>query len=827
MSSTGTMSSSHTQTWVSSSRLGCGTFVATQKMAAISAGTMNHPNGPRTTTSISSRNPMLAHSTASFRPRISSATASRPNVDGPRYPAIPMKMANSQGGSPASVPPPALRYSRIDRTFWNSTVATSAWPPSCATVATNCVTTYSGTASSQARNAAVRASRAPVIRGRYRPTPRNAIGPQASVRCRPRSAAQCTARHAGCAARFAAGTSGGPPVRANATVAAPSWSGVTCNRGTANRPAPVRYSRRPTSHALSYPYRATAARTRALWYPCGYAKDRAGPPSSSASRAVLSRISLSSKASGSTSSGWCTRLWLPISTPAPATSRIWSQDSSGPSAIRVPTCPGLTYSVAVAPTSRSTSSPSRKSTYPSSNVTATVWVPLRRNASVNPTSAYPAAASASSCSRSRRGGTARPRSRPSTVDTEWYMRTGSGTLPLPLLGAGDEVVQRLGTGPVGLRAVHPRLRGRHGTQRHARVTVGQRGDGRLVGVARPAAGQPVRERCEEALDGTGEHHDAGVGRGPATDLERVGMGTVALQHPRHGAAEGDEQEAGGHGTDAGALGRDGRGLRVGRPCGQRGVQRGRRRVGTARRRLDRPGGRCDVVRAPHQRHHSPPGCGRRTGYPAPAGRGSGDRVPAVLREVAEQPLVAVARGDRLDEQVAADESALPRGAPTAERLLPVAPRARLVDADLERVQLLGELDGERVAEPDRLDHRQVHVEELVDQVTLHHEARVRGAPLLAVLEALADVPGQQVPLGELPDAPRVEPLLLDHVALVGVEQRGGDLATVGPAADEGHRADLGCPDQYLGKLLAGAGHQGHRQAGAAHQRVRDGQADRA
>ena len=135
--------------------------------------------------------------------------------------------------------------------------------------------------------------------------------------------------------------------------------------------------------------------------------------------------------------------------------------------------------------------------------------------------------------------------------------------------------------------------------------------------------------------------------------------------------------------------------------------------------------------------------------------------------------------------------------------------------------------GQRVSEPDGPDHRQVHVEELVDQLALHDEARVRGAALLAVLEALADVGGERVPLGEVPDAPGVEALLLDHVPLVGVEQRGGDLAAVGAAADEGDRADLGRADQHLGELLAAAGEQRRRQAGAGHERVGDGQAERA
>ena len=134
--------------------------------------------------------------------------------------------------------------------------------------------------------------------------------------------------------------------------------------------------------------------------------------------------------------------------------------------------------------------------------------------------------------------------------------------------------------------------------------------------------------------------------------------------------------------------------------------------------------------------------------------------------------------------------------------------------------------GQRVSELDGADDRQVHVQEGVDQLTLHDEPRVRRAALLAVLEALADVGGQRVPLGVLPDAPRVEALLLDHVALVGVEQGGGHLAAVGAATDEGDRADLGRADEHLGELLATAREQGGREAGPRHEGVGHGQAQR-
>src|SRR5207247_10187136 len=69
-------------------------------------------------------------------------------------------------------------------------------------------------------------------------------------------------------------------------------------------------------------------------------------------------------------------------------------------------------------------------------------------------------------------------------------------------------------------------------------------------------------------------------------------------------------------------------------------------------------------------------------------------VAAVGREVPEEPLAWGSLGDGVHEQVAADKGALPGGAPAAERLLAVAAAARLVDPDLECLQLLGRVGGE-------------------------------------------------------------------------------------------------------------------------------------
>ena len=109
---------------------------------------------------------------------------------------------------------------------------------------------------------------------------------------------------------------------------------------------------------------------------------------------------------------------------------------------------------------------------------------------------------------------------------------------------------------------------------------------------------------------------------------------------------------------------------------------------------------------------------------------------------------------------------------------------------------------------------------------LHDVPRVGGAALLGVLEALLQVPAEQSShWREVPDAPGVEALLLEEVPLAGVGERRRGLATVGPAADEGQRADL------LGPLIStspscdpDAGQQRHRQARPAHERVRERQA---
>ena len=87
--------------------------------------------------------------------------------------------------------------------------------------------------------------------------------------------------------------------------------------------------------------------------------------------------------------------------------------------------------------------------------------------------------------------------------------------------------------------------------------------------------------------------------------------------------------------------------------------------------------------------------------------------------------------------------------------------------------------------------------------------------------------GRAVPVGELPDAPGVEALLLEHVPLAGVDELRGHLAAVVPAADERQRADLRRAHQRVRQLRAVTGEQRDGQPGVVHERVRHGQHHRA
>ena len=83
--------------------------------------------------------------------------------------------------------------------------------------------------------------------------------------------------------------------------------------------------------------------------------------------------------------------------------------------------------------------------------------------------------------------------------------------------------------------------------------------------------------------------------------------------------------------------------------------------------------------------------------------------------------------------------------------------------------------------------------------------------------------GQGVPVAELPDSPGVEAFLLQHVALVGLDQLAGDLAAGVPAADKGQAADVVAEHQRRRQPRPRAAEQGDRQVAAAHERGRQGQ----
>ncbi|CAB5002400.1 unannotated protein [freshwater metagenome] len=134
------------------------------------------------------------------------------------------------------------------------------------------------------------------------------------------------------------------------------------------------------------------------------------------------------------------------------------------------------------------------------------------------------------------------------------------------------------------------------------------------------------------------------------------------------------------------------------------------------------------------------------------------------------------------------------------------------------------LDCERVAEAQAVDDRQVGLEEVGEHAALDDEARVGGAALLAVLIALLQMPGQEIPLREAPDAPRVQALLLEEVATAGVGERRCGLATVRAATDECERTDALAADEDVAERGAHAGDERDGQAFTAHERMCEGEA---
>ena len=78
-------------------------------------------------------------------------------------------------------------------------------------------------------------------------------------------------------------------------------------------------------------------------------------------------------------------------------------------------------------------------------------------------------------------------------------------------------------------------------------------------------------------------------------------------------------------------------------------------------------------------------------------------------------------------------------------------------------------------------------------------------------------------MGEVPHAPRVEPLLLEHVPPVRVGEGDGGSAAVRPSADEHEGPDSLGADQHVAQARPHARNERDRKPGAPHQRVRQGE----
>ena len=110
-------------------------------------------------------------------------------------------------------------------------------------------------------------------------------------------------------------------------------------------------------------------------------------------------------------------------------------------------------------------------------------------------------------------------------------------------------------------------------------------------------------------------------------------------------------------------------------------------------------------------------------------------------------------------------------------------------------RICGVLNSEWVAEAKALDYRQVGLKEVGEHAALNNEAWVSRAALLAVLVALLQVPCEEIPLGESPDTPGVQALLLEEVTTTGVSEGRSGLAAIGTATDEGESTDALAADE--------------------------------
>ena len=132
-------------------------------------------------------------------------------------------------------------------------------------------------------------------------------------------------------------------------------------------------------------------------------------------------------------------------------------------------------------------------------------------------------------------------------------------------------------------------------------------------------------------------------------------------------------------------------------------------------------------------------------------------------------------------------------------------------------------DGKRMSELQLAHHREIHVEKLRQEATLDHIPRICGAALFRVLEPFPQVRRERVPVGEIPDTPRVQTLLLEDVSPVRIRESDRGLAPIRPAPDEGEGPDLRRLDERVAEIGADAGDECYGKPGASHQGVSEGE----
>jgi hypothetical protein len=180
----------------------------------------------------------------------------------------------------------------------------------------------------------------------------------------------------------------------------------------------------------------------------------------------------------------------------------------------------------------------------------------------------------------------------------------------------------------------------------------------------------------------------------------------------------------------------------------------------------------------------------------------------------------------VEEAAVAEGPSVEGNSTAAQRFIELGRQLRrLLGADERSEVQLGEriagvLDREWVAESHGPQDRQVHLEEGGEQATLDDVAGIRGAPLFGVFKAFPNVLRQELPLGEVPYAPRVEAFLFEHVPPVGIGEGDGGSAAVRPPADEHEGPDSVGADQHVAQAGPHARNERDRKPGASHERMR-------